>query len=154
DAHSVVQSVVNDYVTDKNFLSALIDEGLLTKGIVRNNDNATEEVVHVAFERFDDHLTVNFLLNDVENIENEFKSDGCLKKYFHDECDFYTNSGIVEALSIQLPEKYGKELYEFLPEFSNNHKLLEAFIDSLIWRDIKAIDFEKIRPFINEHVFK
>ena len=60
DAHSVVQSVVNDYVTDKNFLSALIDEGLLTKGIVRNNDNATEEVVHVAFERFDDHLTVNF----------------------------------------------------------------------------------------------
>lgn len=154
DAHSVVQSVVNDYVADKTFLSALIDEGLLTKGIVRNDDNSTEEVVYVAFERFDDHLTVNFLLNDVENIESEFKPDGRLKKYFHDECDFYIKSGIVEALSIQLPERYEKELYEFLPEFSNNLKLLEAFIDSLIWRDIKAIDFEKIRPFINEHVFK
>lgn len=153
DAHSVVQSVVNDYIADKNFLSALIDEGLLTKGIVRNDDNSTKEVVYVAFERFDDHLTVKFLLDDIENIENEFKSDGRLKSYFHDECDFYINSGIVEALSIQLPEKYGKELYEFLPEFSNNHKLLEAFIDSLIWRDIKAIDFEKIKPFINEHVF-
>ncbi|MDE5424584.1 AVAST type 2 anti-phage system protein Avs2 [Raoultella ornithinolytica] len=153
DAHSVVQSVVNDYVADKNFLSALIDEGLLTKGIVRNDDNSTEEVVYVAFERFDDHLTVKFLLDDIENIENEFKSDGRLKSYFHDECDFYINSGIVEALSIQLPEKYGKELYEFLPKFSNNHKLLEAFIDSLIWRDIKAIDFEKIKPFINEHIF-
>ncbi|HCZ39992.1 MAG TPA: hypothetical protein DHV18_11270 [Brochothrix thermosphacta] len=153
DAHSVVQSVVNDYVADKNFLSALIDEGLLTKGIVRNDDNSTEEVVYVAFERFDDHLTVKFLLDDIENVENEFKSEGRLKSYFHDECDFYINSGIVEALSIQLPEKYGKELYEFLPEFSNNHKLLEAFIDSLIWRDIKAIDFEKIKPFINEHVF-
>ncbi|MFP9529170.1 AVAST type 2 anti-phage system protein Avs2 [Pectobacterium brasiliense] len=153
DAHLAVQSVVNDYVAGKNFLSALIDEGLLTKGIVRNDDNSTEEVVYVAFERFDDHLTVKFLLDDVENIENEFKSDGRLKSYFDDECDFYINSGIVEALSIQLPEKYGKELYEFLPEFSNNHKLLEAFIDSLIWRDINAIDFGKITPFINEHVF-
>ncbi|MDT8849045.1 AVAST type 2 anti-phage system protein Avs2 [Pantoea dispersa] len=154
DAHSAVQSVVNDYVTDKNFLRALIDEGLLTKGIVRNDDNSTEEVVYVAFERFDDHLTVKFLLDNIENIENEFKSDGRLKSYFDDECDFYINSGIVEALSIQLPEKYGKELYEFLPEFSNNHKLLEAFIDSLIWRDINAIDFGKIKPFINEHVFE
>ncbi|MEN0656544.1 AVAST type 2 anti-phage system protein Avs2 [Proteus mirabilis] len=154
DAHLAVQSVVNDYVADKNFLNALIDEGLLTKGIVRNDDNSTEEVVYVAYERFDDHLTVKFLLDGVENIENEFKSDGRLKSYFDDECGFYINSGIVEALSIQLPETYGKELYEFLPEFSNNHKLLEAFIDSLIWRDINAIDFEKIKPFINEQVFR
>lgn len=154
DAHSAVQSVVSDYIVDKTFLNALIDEGLLTKGIVRNDDNSTEEIVYVAFERFDDHLTVKFLLDNVENIEHEFKPDGRLKRYFDDENDFYINSGIVEALSILLPEKYGKELYELLPEFSDNHKLLEAFIDSLIWRDTKAIDFEKIKPFINEQVFK
>jgi DNA-binding XRE family transcriptional regulator len=153
DAHAAVQSVVNDYVTDKNFLSALIDEGLLTKGIVRNNDNSTKEVVYVAFERFDDHLTVKFLLDDVINIENEFKTDGRLKSYFKDEYDFYRNSGIVEALSIQLPEKFGKELYELLPEFSGNNNLLEAFIESLVWRDINAINLEKIKPFINEQVF-
>lgn len=153
-AHSAVQSVVNDYVADKNFLSALIDEGLLTKGIVRNDDNSIEEVVYVAFERFDDHLTVKFLLDDAENIENEFKPSGRLKSYFKDECDFYINSGIVEALSIQLPEKYGKELYELLPEFRNNHKLLEAFIDSLIWRDINAIDLGKMKPFLIEEIFR
>lgn len=153
DAHSVVQSVVDGYITDKNFLSALIDEGLLTKGIVRNDDNSTEEVVYVAFERFDDHLTVKFLLDDVENIENEFKSNGRLKCYFKDEDDIFRHSGIVEALSIQLPEKFGKELYELLPEFSDNHYLLEAFIESLVWRDSNAIDFEKLKPFINEHVF-
>ena len=154
EAHSAVQSVVRDYVTDKTFLSALIDEGLLTKGTVRNYDNSTEEVVYVAFERFDDHLTVKFLLDSVENIENEFKYNGLLKSYFKDEYDLYKYSGIVEALSIQLPEKFGKELYELLPEFSGNHNLLEAFIESLVWRDIKAIDFEKIKPFINEQVFR
>lgn len=152
-AHSAVQSVVHNYVTDKTFLSALIDEGLLTKGIVRNDDNTTEEVVYVAFERFDDHLTVKFLLDDIVNIENEFNHNGRLKSYFKDEHDFYIHSGIVEALSIQLPEKYGKELYELLPEFSDNHNLVEAFIESLVWRDIHAIDFEKIKPFINEKVF-
>lgn len=153
DAHSAVQSVVEGYITEKNFLSALIDEGLLTKGIVRNDDNSTEEVIYVAFERFDDHLTVKFLLDDVQNIENEFKCDGRLKCYFNDEYDIFRHSGIVEALSIQLPEKFGKELYELLPEFSDNHYLLEAFIESLVWRDSNAIDFEKLISFINEHVF-
>ena len=154
DAHFAVQSVVNDYVTDKTFLSALIDEGLLIKDIVRNDDNSTEEVIYLAYERFDDHLTVKFLLDDVKNIENEFKTNGRLKNYFKDEYDFFRHSGIVEALSIQLPEKFGKELYELLPEFNDNHKLLKAFIESLVWRDINAIDLEKIKPFISKNVLR
>ncbi|MGL4926141.1 MAG: AVAST type 2 anti-phage system protein Avs2 [Plesiomonas shigelloides] len=154
DAHFAVQSIVGNYIKDKNFLSALIDEGLLIKSIVRNDDNSTEEVVYVAFERFDDHLTVKFLLDDIENIENEFQPNGRLNGYFKDEFDIYRHQGIVEALSIQLPEKYGKELYELLPKFSCNHNLLEAFIESLIWRDINAIDFEKVKPFLEERVFR
>ncbi|MBW5978523.1 AVAST type 2 anti-phage system protein Avs2 [Klebsiella sp. CVUAS 11332] len=154
DAHIAVQSVVEDYVSDKTFLSALIDEGVLTKGIVRNEDNSIEEVVYISFERFDDHLTVKFLLDGVESIENEFKTGGCLKSYLNDEYDFYRNQGIVEALSIQLPERYGKELYELLPEFSENYNLVNAFIDSLVWRDVSAIDFEKLKPFINNQVLR
>jgi hypothetical protein len=152
DAHAVVQSVVQDYVSEKTFLGALIDEGLLTKGIVRNEDNSIEEVVYISFERFDDHLTVKYLLDGVENIENEFKTGGRLKSYFNDEYDFYRNQGIVEALSIQLPERYGKELYELLPDFSGNHNLVDAFINSLVWRDVDAINFEKLKPFINKQV--
>ena len=152
DAQLVVQSVVQYCVSDKTFLSALIDEGLLTKGIVRNENNSIEEVVYISFERFDDHLTVKYLLDSVENIEDEFNSGGRLKSYLNDEYDFYSNQGIVEALSIQLPEKYGKELYELLPEFSENHSLVDAFINSLVWRDVDAIDFEKLRDFINNNV--
>lgn len=152
DAHTVVQSVVRDYVSDKTFLNALIDEGLLTKGIVRNEDNSIEDVVYISFERFDDHLTVKYLLDGVENIEKEFKTGGRLKNYFNNEYDFYRNQGIIEALSIQLPERYGKELYELLPEFSENYNLVNSFVDSLVWRDVTAIDFEKLKPFINKQV--
>lgn len=152
DAHSIVQSIVNDYVSDKTFLNALIDEGLLTKGSVNNEDRSIEDVVYISFERFDDHLTVKYLLDDVKDIEKEFKTGGRLQKYFNDESVFYYNQGIVEALSIQLPEKYEKELYELLPEFRKNDNLVSAFIDSLIWRNVTAINFEKIKPFINEQV--
>lgn len=151
-AHAVVQSVVQDYVIDKNFLSALIDEGVLTKDTVRNGDNSIEEVVYISFERFDDHLTVKYLLDSVENIENAFKTGGCIRSYFNDECDFYFNQGIVEALSIQLPERCGKELYELLPDFKENDYLVDAFIDSLVWRDVSTINIEKIKPFINEQI--
>ena len=151
-AHIAVQSVVQDYVNDKTFLSALIDEGVLTKGIVRNKDNSIEDVVYISFERFDDHLTVKYLLDDVKDIEKEFKTGNRLNSYFNHKYDFYRNQGIVEALSIQLPEKYGKELYELLPEFSENYNLVNAFIDSLVWRDATAIDFEKLKGFINKNV--
>ena len=153
-AHAVVQSVVQDYIIDKNFLSALIDEGVLTKDTVRNGDNSIEEVVYISFERFDDHLTVKYLLDSVENIENAFKTGGCIRSYFNDECDFCFNQGIVEALSIQLPERYGKELYELLPDFRENDYLVDAFIDSLVWRDVSTINIEKIKPFINEQILE
>lgn len=152
DAHAVVQSVVQDYVSDKTFLHSLIDEGLLTKGIVRNEDGSTEEAVYISFERFDDHLTVKHLLDGIENIQDEFENGGRIKSYLNDENGFYHNQGIIEALSIQLPEKYGKELYELLPEFSSNHNLVNAFIDSLVWRDVTAIKLEKITYFINNNV--
>lgn len=154
DAHVAVQSIVQDYVNDKTFLNALIDEGVLTKGITRNDDNVAEEVVYISFERFDDHLTVNYLLDGIENIEDEFETGGRLRNYFKEEYDFYYNQGIVEALSIQLPEKYGKELYELLPEFSEHDYLINSFIDSLVWREISAIDFEKLKPFINDSVLR
>lgn len=154
DAQLVVQSVVQEYVSDKTFLSALIDEGLLTKDTVCNEDKSFEEVVFITFQRFDDHLTVNYLLKNVKHIENEFKIDGSLKPYFNDENDFYINQGIVEALSIQLPERFGKELYELLPEFRANDSLINAFIDSLVWRDTSAINFVKIKPFIYDHIFR
>lgn len=153
-AHAVVQSVVQDYIIDKNFLNALIDEGVLTKDTVRNGDNSIEEVVYISFERFDDHLTVKYLLDSVENIENAFKTGGCIRSYFNDECDFCFNQGIVEALSIQLPERYGKELYELLPDFRENDYLVDAFIDSLVWRDVSTINIEKIKPFINEQILE
>lgn len=153
-AHAVVQSVVNDYVSEKTYLMALIDEGLLTKSVIHNYQKPNEEVVHISFERFDDHLTVQYLLKNIEKIQIECEPGGLIYHYLENENEFYFNQGIIEALSIQLPEKYGKEVYELFPKIKSNEYLVKAFIKSLVWRDVEAINFEKILPYINNEVIE
>lgn len=154
DAVIAVNTVVKDFVTDKNFLRDLINEGLLTKNIIRKGDGRVDEIVYLSYERFDDHLTVEYLLDNIADIEAAFQAGGSIKKYIKDEYSLYSNQGMIEALSIQLPEKFGKELYELLPEFNNNSRLVVAFIDSLIWRKADSIDFNKLKDFINEVVIR
>ncbi|MEQ5754030.1 AVAST type 2 anti-phage system protein Avs2 [Providencia hangzhouensis] len=152
DAHAAVQSVVEKYVTEKTFLYELISEGLLTKGIVLKDDGTKDDVVFISFERFDDHLTVNYLLDKFIDINPVFSLNEYINEYFENELNLYHKKGIVEALSIQLPERYNKELYEILPKYSGNDVLVLAFIDSLVWRDTDFIDYNKLLPFINDSV--
>lgn len=155
EAHQAVQSVVEDHINGKNFLLALIDEGILSRGVTRSDDNVVNEVVYITYERFEDHLTVDYLLRDIKEIEcleSAFEPGGKLSKYFNEDYDFYRNQGLVEALSIQLPEKYGKELYELLPDFIDNDHLAEALIKSFTWRNVASLDSKKLDHFINEKI--
>ncbi|WP_439840289.1 AVAST type 2 anti-phage system protein Avs2 [Aeromonas veronii] len=153
-AFKAVNFVVSDYITDKNFLSDLVNEGLLTKGLIHNDDGSTTDIVYISFERFDDHLTVKYMLDKVKDINAEFQAGGGLIGYFKDENSIYFNKGLAEALSIQLPEKYNKELYELLPDYRDHSELIYAFLDSLIWRNSNSIDIDKLRLYINECVIK
>jgi hypothetical protein len=153
DAFTAVNSVVKDYVDNKNFLSDMINEGVLMKGLaLEGGDNV--DVVYISFERFDDHLTVKYLLEDVKDIETEFKTGGKFKEYFKDEHSLYVHQGLIEALSIQLPEKYDKEFYELLSDFENNNRVILANINSLIWRKADSINLDKLIPFINNNVLR
>lgn len=148
-----VQGVVKDYIQRKSFLNDLISEGVLTQGVVRE-ENSTVYVVYTSFERFDDHLTANFLLEGVEDVASEFTDGGKLYEFVKDQNCLYFNQGLIEALSIQLPEKFGVELYEVIPKFRDYSELVIAFINSLLWRKPESIKHEKIRHYINKNVFR
>jgi hypothetical protein len=151
DAFHVVQNVVKDYIPSKTFLDDLISEGVLTKGVTREEANVVE-VVYVTFERFDDHLTANYLLEGIIEVDAEFTEEGKLYEFVKDENCLYFNQGLIEAFSIQLPEKYGKELYELAPALSSNEELISAFVNSLVWRKPESIEHEKIKPYLNDEV--
>lgn len=150
-AIDIANSIISRYSNRKDFVDYLISEGVLSKNIYwTNNDN--EEGIYFAYERFEDHLTTAYLLEkhlDNNNPEIAFQENGILAQYINQS---YQYQGIVEALSIQLPEKIDKELYELIPENKQSRMgIAEAFIKSLIWRNPQTIK-EKTKDFVNRHI--
>jgi hypothetical protein len=153
-AYQLIESTVNPYLNDKGFIDDLIQEGVLSKRPIWNEENEGIDCVYLAFERFEDHLTASFLLEGISDIGYEFSNKGKFSEYVKNYHSLYLNQGLIEALAIQVPEKFDIELYELLPEFKNDHSFIEAFVRSLVWRKVETIDHHKIKPYILESVSK
>lgn len=124
-------------------LEWLVRAGLLITD--RNPEEShpdSEEVVRIAFERLGDHLFAERLLNGIKvgEIAIAIKT-GALSFAFASADTVRNNNGLVEALSIQLPEhpRFSSELIDVLPEGSPREAVLRATISALPWRDPERI---------------
>lgn len=117
------------------FFNDLIDEGVLSKNLYWNKDKSNEEGVYFSYERFFDHIVASFLIKNIgKKPLKAFKQGGQLFSYFRDERTCHKNKGLVEAFSIQIPEKYDLEFFEMIPHVKETLPVSEAFVDSIIWR--------------------
>jgi hypothetical protein len=154
EANDIATKELSRYSDKRRFLDALIDEGMLSKNLFRpgNNESTPEEGVYFAYERFDDHWATAHLLDEHLDLNSPllaFKSGGELGAYI---VDGDQNRGIIESLSIQLPERIGMELYELLDEDEVGRKsIVEPFIASLLWRKQETIT-EKTSDFVTDYV--
>lgn len=140
---------------EKSLYNMLVSEGLFIENCISNDDGTYEEVVSFGFERLFDHMRARWLLDtkiDDARIEDAFGKDGAIGKLMIDDSERLKNRGLIEALSIQVPERFGKELHEVAPYCASSYTVIEAFIDSLIWRDPKSINKKSSLSFINKHV--
>lgn len=151
-AYELVEGVVSKYIEKKGFIEDLIAEGVLSKNLFWESDDQSEEGIYLAYERFEDHLMAQFLLGKYPNIEEEFKEGGNLYQYIDNEKSIYSNRGLIDAFSIQVPEFYGKELFEFMPDLKGKYPVVESFVESLLWRKVDSIN-DKSREYVNEFVF-
>lgn len=154
EAYSIADQALSKFSNKKQFLEALISEGILSKNMFWIKDDKNEEGVYFAYERFEDHLTTLYLLDknlQANKTKTLFRKNGKLYRYIKDS---YFSQGILESLSIQIPERTGKELYELIEE---KHKcsinIIEAFIYSLIWRKPETIK-ENTKEYINKYVLR
>ena len=154
DAFDIADKVLSKFSNERGFIEALISEGVLSKNVFWLKDNEYKEGIYFAYERFEDHFTVAYLLEnsfDKEEPEQAFKEDGALAKYIENN---YRHQGIVEALSIQIPEIIDKELYDLVPvNVKVESSIAIAFINSLIWRKPETIK-ENVKVYINQHILK
>lgn len=119
----------------KSLLSILEGESLITifeqPAAFFGGDAAYS--VRFTFERVGDHLIAEALLSKVDDIEKAFANGGTLN-FLTNDADASANAGLLEALSIQLPETHSVELIDLL---KGGHRLLlwRFFIAGLQWRN-------------------
>jgi hypothetical protein len=149
----IVEEIVSRFVTKKGtFLDELISEGVFSKNLFWKDKDVYEEGIYLAYERFEDHLLCKYLLETHLNLDSEFKDGGNLFKYIKEENDLYFNKGLIDAFSIQIPEKTSKEFYEYIPHLKDSYTVADSFVESLLWRKIETIN-ESSKNYVNEVIF-
>lgn len=120
------------------WLDVLIRDGLLQCFPIYNPDpdplQPIEDSVCFAFQRFQDHMMAKQLLENVTDPVLAFKKEG-VAAFCIEEMGQW--SGLISALSIIIPEKFGNELIDCLPDSKKgwwNYSTAEAFAESVRWR--------------------
>lgn len=117
---------------------ALTDGGLLLESHSCGKDGTEIDVLCIAYERWSDHLAAKALLDehlDSVRPSEAFKIGGPLAPYVQ---AVSMREGIREALSIQVPERVGRELLSLAPYALREWGMADAFLHSVVWRDPSA----------------
>lgn len=152
-AIEVIEETISKFVSKKGtFLDELISEGIFSKNLFWKQKDEYEEGIYLAYERFEDHLLCKYLIEKNSDLDLGFKKGGNLFKYVEKENDLYYYQGLIDAFSIQIPEKTGKEFFEFIPHLKDNYSIIESFVESLLWRKVETID-ERSKDYVDNFVF-
>ena len=123
------------------------------------NGKRIEYKYKFTYNRFSDHLIVRSLLT-----ENEISSRVSAQRFFENGKfldENINNIGLLEALSIQIPERCKKDEAEFMwviPEkYRDDYRIKTAFLNSIKWRNVELDGFDKKTgkaSYINEFQIK
>jgi hypothetical protein len=107
--------------------------------------------VRFTFERIGDHLIAEALLSTIDDIERAFAAGGPLN-FLTNDANAGANAGLLEALSIQLPEIHHVELIDVL-ERVDRLLLWGPFVAGLQWRNPGHIS-DRTRQLVTEALCK
>jgi hypothetical protein len=137
-------ALVNALLPNRDFSRSLyhgmIVEGLIVNDVVHTKESGHQETVFIAYERLTDHILAKTMLDthlDLKNPAVAFAEGGPLA--FLWDRSRYVAPGLIEALSIQVPERTNEELVVLAPTLKREHRIGGAFRHSIVWRDPKAV---------------
>lgn len=100
----------------QSLFELLIFEGLISLDVIEDRKGKKKEVIRFTYERFSDYALANHILNRC-NTERKlcklFANGGEIFKLLKKE-NRYANVGIIQALGIEIPEKFHKEFIEYI----------------------------------------
>ena len=142
-AENLVNGLLPNRPFGESLYRGLVAEGILTETMVRQRRNAATEIVYISYERFADHMIADFLLRahlDTVKPQSAFQESGALA--FICDPETHVSPGLIEALSIQVPERVGQELVSLAPTLQQRRETGKAFLQSVVWRKPEACSVE------------
>jgi hypothetical protein len=127
-----------------SILGRLVEEGLLARDVRYNSaaDRGTE-VVRFGYDRFAAHLVVRRLLDTHVSggqVRQAFRRNTPLKALVRDPSACARNASAVDALLLQLPERFGVELLDLIPgTVQATWHVRRAFFQTIAWRAASAV---------------
>ena len=140
DAEELVDRIFSGRCRRDQYLKRLISEGVMNLDI-HWNGSQPEEVIYFAYQRYQDHLRAALLLDRHLDLADPSKSfaAGPLHDLVSTASRARMNQNIVEALSILVPERIHKELFDVASHAREYTAIAEGFVYSLIWRKADAV---------------
>lgn len=101
----------------------------------------SERFVRFSFERIADHLLADHLLDGVgpNGVAPAFAPDGPVGFAVASDEAARSNLGLLEALAVQLPERFGVELMQAVDSVARDEILLPVSLEALVWRHPASI---------------
>jgi hypothetical protein len=139
EAKNAVNAVLPNRNESSSLFRHLVNEGIIYEDIAYSfESNNSVEVVRFAFERFTDHLVAKAVIAgyaDASQLAAAFAPGITLPVAVRNGRAPLLKPGLLEALSIQVPERFGEELVNLVPAIAEEWAGSEAFFNSLLWRD-------------------
>lgn len=140
----------------ESLFNALLDEGLIA--IDKNYRNTPPKLMcRFSFQKFEQYLIGRKLVDThlkAHPSSTSFTPESSIGVRFKDEQTARMNSGLLEALSIIVPEKMKVEFADAIPWAKDYSMVREGFIDTLVWRESDSIEKETTLKYLNNHALK
>jgi hypothetical protein len=104
----------------------------------------------MAYERFQDHLYASHIIRECSGENQAKRLAEEIEALCGDAWQIHFNIGVLQALSIQIPESLGVEILEISESVSKNYHVAEAIIQGLIWRTPQSIKKQKLVDYFND----
>lgn len=137
----------------RTLFKGMLDEGVLIDDRRRSSDGEPVDVVLLSYERFSDYMIARHLIDehiDPMSLDTVFLPGGSLHDRYVKDGKCWDHAGVMEALSVLIPERFGRELLDVVPERART-ALLEPFIWSIVWRAPNAFT-ESTRVSMNAEI--
>ncbi len=146
---SQAETLINELLPGRRYSESLyaflLAEGLIFHNMAWVGNGQYVDSTYIAYERFSDHEISKYLLASCESLDD---LSGSLDKtgslHFLSEANSRPSAGIIEALMIQIPEKFGAELVDLIPNIGTEWYFTQTFLSSVQWRTSDSISARTI----------